>query len=99
MLAMVVCIVYFQDSVCDMFSLLANKLDPENRFQTLNDKHRRRLSNWNRHTDLLLFVARSHHCHQALVMVSYATSDSLVNWIVLWTLTHPILLIKAMRQN
>ena len=30
-------------------------------------------------------------------MINNATNDSLVNWIVLWTLTHPVLLVKAMR--
>ena len=71
-------------------------------FQKLNEIHRRRLSHWNCHTDTLTFVARSHHCHQALAMINNATStsaanDSLVNWIVLWTRTHPILLVKALR--
>ena len=70
-----------------MFSLLATTHDPENRFQKLNEIHRRRLSNWNRHTDSLTFVARSHHCHQALVMINNATNDSLVDWIILWALT------------
>ena len=80
-----------------MFSLLATTHDPENRFQKLNEIHRRRLSHWNCHTDSLTFVARSHHRHQALAMINNATNVSLVNWIVLWTLTHPILLIKALR--
>ena len=67
-------------------------------FQKLNEIHRRRLSHWNCHTDTLTFVARSHHCHQALAMITNATStsaanDSLVNWIVLWTRTHSILLV------
>ena len=70
-----------------MFSLLATTHDPENRFQKLNEIHRRRLSNWNRHTDSLTFVASSHHCHQALVMINNATNDSLVDWIILWALT------------
>ena len=30
-------------------------------------------------------------------MINNASNDSLVNWIVLWTLTHPILLVKAWR--
>ena len=91
-----ICIIYFQDSKCDTFSLLANTHDPENRFQKLNKIHRRRLSWWNRHTDSLTFVDISHHCHQTLTMVNNATNDSLVNWIVLWTLTHSVLLVKAM---
>ena len=45
----------------------------------------------------LIFVARSHHCHQVLVMINNATNDSLAYWIVLWTLTYPVLLVKAMR--
>ena len=70
-----------------MFSLLATTHDPENRFQKLNEIHRRRLSNWNRHTDSLTFVARSHQCQQALAMINNATIDSLVDWIILWALT------------
>ena len=70
-----------------MFSLLATTHDLENRFQKLNEMHRRRLSNWNRHTDSLTCVARSHHCHQALAMINNATNVSLVDWIILWTLT------------
>ena len=42
--------IYFKDSKCDTFSLLANTHDPENRFQKLNEIHRR-LSHWNWHTD------------------------------------------------
>ena len=80
-----------------MFSLLANTHDPENRFQKLNEIHRRILSHWNWHTESLTFVARSHHCHQqALAMINNATNDSLANWIVLWTLTYPVLLVKAL---
>ena len=30
-------------------------------------------------------------------MINNATNDSLVNWIVLWTLTHPVLLVKTLR--
>ena len=70
-----------------MFSLLATTHDPENRFQKLNEIHRRRLHHWNCHTDSLTFVARSHHCHQALAMINNVTNDSLVYWIILWTLT------------
>ena len=70
-----------------MFSLLATTHDPENRFRKLNEIHRRRLSNWNHHTDSLTFVASSHHCHQALAMINIATNDSLVDWIILWALT------------
>ena len=79
------CIIYFLDSKCNTFSLLANTHDPENRLQKLNKIHRRRLSHWNCHTDSLTFVARSHHCHQALAMINNATNVSLANWIVLWT--------------
>ena len=79
------CIIYFLDSKCDTFSFLANTHDPENRSQKLNKIHRRRLSHWNCHTDSLTFVARSHHCHQALAMINNATNDSLANWIVLRT--------------
>ena len=91
------CIIYFLISKCDTFSLLANTHDPQNRFQKLNEIHRRRLSHWNCHTDLLTFVAKSHHCHQALAMINNATNDSLANWIVLWTLTYPVLLVKALK--
>ena len=91
------CIIYFLDSTCDTFSLLANTHDPENRFTKLNGIHRSRLSHWNCHTDSLTFVARSHYCHQALAMINNATNDSLSNWIVLWTLTYPVLLVKALR--
>ena len=80
-----------------MFSLLATTHEPDKIFQKLNDIHRRRLSHWNYHTKSLTLVARFHHCHQALAMINNATNDSLVNWIVLWTLTHPILLVKALR--
>ena len=80
-----------------MFSLLTNTHNPKKKFQKLNEIHRRRLSNWNRHTDSLLSVARSHHCHQALTMINNATNDSLASWIVLWILTYPVLLVKAMR--
>ena len=79
------CIIYFLDWKCDMFSLLANTHDPENRFQKLNEIHRR-FNHWNCHTDSLTFVARSHHCHQALAMINNATNDSLANWFVLWHL-------------
>ena len=58
-----------------MFSLLATTNDPANRFQKLNEIHRRRLSHWNCHTDSLTFVARSHHRHQALAMTNNATND------------------------
>ena len=91
------CIIYFLDSKCDTFPLLANTNDPENRFQKFNGIHRSRLTHWNCHTDSLTFVARSHFCHQALAMISNATNDSLANWIVLWTLTYPVLLVKALR--
>ena len=91
------CIIYFLDSKCDTFSLLANTNDPENRFQKLNGIHRNRLNHWNCHTDSLTFVAQSHLCHQALAMINNATNDSLANWIVLWTLTYPVLLVKALR--
>ena len=76
------CIIYFLDSKCDTFQLLANTNDPENRFQKLNGIHRSRLSHWNCHTDSLTFIARSHFCHQALAMINNATNDSLANWIV-----------------
>ena len=79
------CIIYFLVSKFDTFSLLANRHDPENRFQKLNEIHRRRLSPWNCHTDSLTFVAKSHHCHQAVAMINNDTNDSLANWIVLWT--------------
>ena len=80
-----------------MYSLQANTHDPENRFQKLNEIHRRRLSLWNWHTDSITFVARSHHCHQrALAMINNAPNDSLANWIVLWLLTYPVLLVKAL---
>ena len=92
-----VCIIYFLVSKCDTFSLLANTHDPENRFQKLNEIHRRRLSQWNCHTDSLTFVAKSHHCHQALAMINNATNDSLANWIVLWTFTYPVPLVMALR--
>ena len=91
------CIIYFLYSKCDTFSLLANTHDPKNRFQKLNEIHRRRFSHWNYHTDLLTFVARSHHSHQALAIINDATNDSLANWIVLLTLTYPVLLVKALR--
>ena len=45
---------------------------------------------------LFIFVARSHHCHQALA-INNASNDSLANLIVLWTLTYPVLLVKALR--
>ena len=90
-------IIYFLDSKCDTFSLLANTSDPENWFQKFNGIHRSRLIHWNCHTDSLTFVAKSHHCHQALAMINNATNDSLANWIVLWTLTYPVLLVKALR--
>ena len=77
--------------------LLANTHDRQNRFQKLNEIHRRRFSRWNCHTDSLTFVARSHHWHQSLTMINNATNDSLANWIVLWTLTYPVLLVKALR--
>ena len=79
------CFIYFLVSKCDTFSLLADTHDPENRFQKLNEIHRRRLSHWNGHTDSLTFVAKSHHCHQALAMINNATNNSLANWTVLWT--------------
>ena len=79
------CIIYFLDPKCDTSSLLANTHDLENRFQKLNEIHRRRLNHWNCHTESLTCVARSHHCHQALAMINNATNDSLANWIVLWT--------------
>ena len=91
------CIIYFLDSKCDTFSLLVNTNDLENRFQKLNGIHRSRYGHWNCHTDLLTFVDRSHHCHQALAITNNATNDSLVNWIVLWTLTYPVLLVKALK--
>ena len=91
------CIIYFLDSKCDTFSLLANTHDPQNRFQKLNEIHRRRFIHWNCHTGSLTFVARSYHCHQALAMINIATNDSLANWIVLWKLTYPVLLVKALR--
>ena len=91
------CIIYFLDWKCDMFSLLANTHGPENRFQKLNEIHRRRFNHWNCHTGSLTFVARSHHCHQALAMINNATNDLLANWIVLWTLTYLVLLVKALR--
>ena len=78
-------IIYFLDSKCDTFSLLANTNDPENRFQKLNEIHRRRLCHWNCHTDSLTFLAKYHHCHQALAMINNATNDSLANWTVLCT--------------
>ena len=86
------CIIYFLDSKFNTFSLLANTNDPENRFQKLNGIHRSRLSHWNCHTDSLTFVARSHLCHQALAMIKNATNDSLANWVLLWTLTYPVLM-------
>ena len=80
-----------------MYSLLANTHDPDNRFQKLNEIHRRRLSLWNWHTDSITFVARSHHCHhRALAMINNATNDSLANWILWWILTYPVLLVKAL---
>ena len=45
---------------------------------------------------LFIFVAGSHHCHQALA-INNASNDSLANWIVLWTLAYPVLLVKALR--
>ena len=62
-----------------MFSLLATTHDPENRFQKLDEIHRRRLDHWNCHTDSLTFVARPHHYHLALVMINNVTNDSLVD--------------------
>ena len=91
-----ICTIYFKYSKCDTFSLLANTHDPEKRFQKLNELHRR-LSHWNWHTDSIIFVARSHHCHLALAMINNASNDSLPNWMVLWTLTYPVLLVKALR--
>ena len=91
------CIIYFLDSKRYTLSLLVNTHDPKNRFQKLNEIHRRRFSHWNCHTDLLTFAARSHHCHQAFAMINNATNDSLANWIVLWTLTYLVLLVKALR--
>ena len=92
------CIILFLDSKCHTFSLLANTHDPKNRSQKkLNEIHRSRLSQWNCHTDSFTFVSRSHLCHQALAMINNATNDSLANWIVLWTLTYPVLLVKALR--
>ena len=73
------CIICFLDSKCDTFSLLANTHDPENRFQKLNEIYRRKFSHWNCYTDSLTFLARSHHCHQALPMIDNATNDSLAN--------------------
>ena len=78
-----------------MLSLLATTHEPDKIFHMLNEIHRR-LSHWNCHTDQLTFVARSSHCHQALAVINNATNDSLVSWIVLWTLTHPVLLVKAL---
>ena len=49
------------------------------------------------HSDSLTFVARSHHCYYALTMTNNTTNDALVNWVVLWTLTHPVPLLKALR--
>ena len=91
------CIIYFLHSKCDTYSLLANIHDPENRSQKLNEIHRREFSHWNCYTDSLAFLARFHHCHQALAMINNATNDSLANWIVLWTLTYPVLLVKTLR--
>ena len=45
----------------------------------------------------LTFVARYNHCYQALPMINNATNDSLANCIVSWTLTYPVLLVKALR--
>ena len=90
-------IIYYLESKCDTFALLASTNDPENRFQKLNGIHRSRLSHWNWHTDSLTFVAWSHLCLQALAMINSASNDSLANWIVLWTLTYPVLLVKALR--
>ena len=36
-------------------------------------------------------------CQQALAMINTATNDSLANLIVLWILTYPVLLVKALR--
>ena len=91
------CIIYFLDSKCDTFSLLANTHDPKNRFQKLNEIHMRIFSHWNCHTHSLTFVARSHHCHQAFAMINNATNDSLAIWIVLLTLTYPVLLVQVPR--
>ena len=83
-----ICIIYFQDSKCDTFSLQGNTHDLQNRSRKLNDMHRRILSHWNCHTDSLIFVIRSHHCHQALAMINNATNHLLANWVILGTLSH-----------
>ena len=83
-----ICMIYFQDSKCDTFSLLGNTHDLQNRSRKLNEIHRRILSHWNCHTDSLIFVIRSHHCHQALAMINNATNHLLANWVILGTLSH-----------
>ena len=80
------CIIYFLDSKCDTFSLLANTHDPENRFQKLNKIHRRRPNHWNCHRDSLTFVARSQNCYQALDMFNAFLFKSNKTATLLWAI-------------